>query len=266
VQKSSKKVQKMVQAMPQLSIIIPTFQRSEKLKRALHSIFVEQPSNKVEVIVIDDCPLMSGASIVESYDNVIYLCKRGHLSGPANSRNMGIQFAQASHIVFLDDDDFLLEDSLPSYIDAAERNVSFFYGNHAILKNDELSIFDADKKRPEDLLIQNFLPVGSFMFRKSSLKSVFDPKMKSHEDWEFLLSNIDFSDLEHTNKALVCIDKGNDVDEDRKSIRVRHRYFADYMCVYARHPAPNLSKFRAMVLQGFGISVPPEALLFDQAE
>lgn len=252
--------------MPKLSIIIPTFQRNEKLRRALHSIFVEQSTSKVEVIVIDDCPIMSAASIVKSYEHVIYFCKRGKLPGPAISRNIGIQLAQANHIVFLDDDDFLLEDSLSSYIEGAERNVSFFYGNHAILKNDKLSIFDAGAKKPEDLLVQNFLPVGSFMFRKSSLKSVFDPKMKSHEDWEFLLSNIDFSDLEHINKSLVCIDKGNDFDEDRKSIRLRHRYFADYMCVYARHPAPNLSKIRSMVLQGFGISVPPEALVFDQAE
>lgn len=252
--------------MPQLSIIIPTFQRNEKLQRTLHSIFAEQPTNKVEVIVIDDCPIMSAASIVKSYDNVIYLCKRGTLTGPANSRNIGIQFARANHIVFLDDDDFLLEDALTSYVEAAERNVSFFYGNHAILKNDELSMFNAGAKRPEDLLIQNFLPVGSFMVKKNSLKSVFDPKMKSHEDWEFLLSNINFSDLEYINKALVCIDKGNDVDDDRKSIRLRHRYFADYMCVYARHPAPHLSKFRSLVLKGFGISVPPEALLFDQAE
>ena len=252
--------------MPQVSIIIPTFQRNDKLQRALHSIFAEQQTNDVEVMVIDDCPSMSAASIVKHYENVIYLCKRGSLTGPANSRNMGIQFARANHIVFLDDDDFLLEDALTSYVEAALRDVSFFYGNHAILKDDKVSTFDAGAKRPEDLLIQNFMPIGSFMLRKSSLKSVFDPKMKSHEDWEFLLSNINFSDLEHVNKPLVCIDKGNDVDDDRKSIRLRHRYFADYMCVYARHPAPHLSKFRSLVLRGFGISVPPEALLFDQAE
>ena len=40
--------------MPQVSIIIPTFQRNDKLQRALHSIFAEQQTNDVEVMVIDD--------------------------------------------------------------------------------------------------------------------------------------------------------------------------------------------------------------------
>ena len=256
----------MIKAMLKLSIIIPTFQRNEKLRRALHSIFAEQATDKVEVIVIDDCPSMSAASIVKSYDNVIYLCKRGTMPGVATSRNIGMQLAQADHIVFLDDDDFMLEDSLSCYAEAAERNVPFFYGNHAILKNNELTVCDVGAKKPESLLIKNFLPVGSFMFRKSSVSSLFDTKLKSHEDWDFLLSNINFSDLEHINKVLVCIDKGNDVTENRKLLRLRNRYFADYMCVYARHPAPAFSQERAKLLQGFGVAVSPEHLGFDNSE
>ncbi len=249
-----------------MSIIIPTFQRNEKLRRALYSIEEGRPKAEVEVIVIDDCPHMTAAAVVKEYDDVVYICKRGKNSGAAASRNIGMQFSQASHVVFLDDDDFLLEDSINQFVKAAERDISFFYGNHAFLKNDQLTLFDAGSKKPEDLLIQNFLPVGSFMLRRSSLNSGFDTKMKSHEDWEFLLSNINFSDLEYINKPLVCIDKGNDTDDNRKSVRLQHRYFADYMCVYAKHPAPNLSKIRSLVLKGFGVSVPPEALSFDQAE
>jgi glycosyltransferase involved in cell wall biosynthesis len=47
-----------------LTIIITTYKRPFLLKRCIESI---QKNTKVEVIVIDDCPIQSGKLIVDQY-------------------------------------------------------------------------------------------------------------------------------------------------------------------------------------------------------
>lgn len=57
-----------------ISIIIPTYQRPALLRRALSSIG-ESPPIDPDVIVIDDDPDMSAATIVSEFAGVRYVAK-----------------------------------------------------------------------------------------------------------------------------------------------------------------------------------------------
>jgi len=247
---------------PKLSIIIPTYKRPDKLTRALLSID-EALRTSLEIIVVDDCEKMSAAAVVMNFEEVRYICKRGCQRGLSKSRNIGIKFSTADYIVFIDDDDFFFEGAISHFLDAAEKGIPFFFGNHAILSGDQLNVVNATKGNYENLLISNFLPVGSYMFKRSYLKHFFDERMRTHEDWDFLLSNIKPSDWEFINTPLVCIDKGDDKSEERMTRRLEHRFFADFMCVYSKHPAPTLAHQRSRRLTEFGAIVSPEQLGFD---
>jgi glycosyltransferase involved in cell wall biosynthesis len=95
------------------SIIIPTYNRADKLKRALDSI-ANQTVKNYEIIVCDDGSNDHTSQIVHSFDkriNIKYLWEE-NWGGPARPRNRGIKNAKGEWICFLDSDDWWYPDKL----------------------------------------------------------------------------------------------------------------------------------------------------------
>jgi glycosyltransferase involved in cell wall biosynthesis len=93
-----------------VSVIIPTYNRKNLLKRALHSVSI-QTFVPQEIIVVDD-----GSSdgtkdwVLEGFPYVRYIYQ--HNSGVSSARNRGIREAKGSWIAFLDSDDEWMPDKL----------------------------------------------------------------------------------------------------------------------------------------------------------
>jgi glycosyltransferase involved in cell wall biosynthesis len=94
--------------LPNFSIIIPTRDRPELLKRALASVLA-QTLESWEAIVVDDGSRCDVCSVVSAADSgrVKYI-RRESPGGASAARNSGIAEARGEHISFLDDDDELL--------------------------------------------------------------------------------------------------------------------------------------------------------------
>lgn len=92
---------------PLFSVIIPTFNRADKLRRALDSL-VAQSYNNFEVIVCDDGSTDGTAAVVATFaDRLQVTCLwEENFGGPARPRNMGIAASQGEWICFLDADDW----------------------------------------------------------------------------------------------------------------------------------------------------------------
>lgn len=107
---------------PKVSVIIPTFKRSEFLVRAIDSVLSNSYPN-IEIIIVDDNfhdsdYRIQTKSIMEKYSNnpnVMYLLNPLHTGG-ALSRNEGIKIAKGDYITFLDDDDIYLPDKIKSQV------------------------------------------------------------------------------------------------------------------------------------------------------
>lgn len=101
-----------------VSIIIPTYKRSEFLERAIESVLV-QTYQDIEIIVIDDNKPESSYRHetnrrmlkFKDLQNVNYIQNDKNLGG-ALARNEGIKVATGEYIAFLDDDDVYLEDKI----------------------------------------------------------------------------------------------------------------------------------------------------------
>ena len=92
---------------PLFSIIIPTYNRAEKLRRALESV-EKQTFVDFEVIVCDDGSADDTKSVVDSFAariKITYLWET-NWGGPARPRNNGLKIAQGGWICFLDADDW----------------------------------------------------------------------------------------------------------------------------------------------------------------
>ena len=257
---------------PDVSVIIPTYRRPEKLARALASLSSARGS-RYEVIVIDDCSDGSAYKVAMEF-KAQYFCKSGQQRGPSRSRNIGIDLASGKYLLFLDDDDFLTADGFDSLYQTISEGYTFVYGNFFHLYAQERVIRDLSPLTYDLLLICNRIPVGAYMMERSSIRRKFDERMRSHEDWDFLLSNIDWARCKHVPAGVVVIDKTeNHVTSMQasqpdcylqgpgsRSARRRQYFWLDFISVYSRFPAPNLSIHRRDMLMTLGISLDEKML------
>jgi glycosyltransferase involved in cell wall biosynthesis len=87
------------------SIIIPTFNRAEKLQKAVQSV-LNQTYTNFEILIMDDGSTDQTKEMVRLLqDNRIKYEWSKNSGGPAIPRNRGIQIAQFDWICFLDADD-----------------------------------------------------------------------------------------------------------------------------------------------------------------
>lgn len=91
--------------LPLVSVVIPTYNRPEYLKRAIRSVLNQTYSN-IEIIVVDDASDLDLAPLKEMFPDVTFL-KNEQNRGACYSRNRGIEIAAGEFVNFLDDDDEL---------------------------------------------------------------------------------------------------------------------------------------------------------------
>jgi len=94
--------------MPIISVIIPTFNRSEKLKRCIESLKEQSGvGTDYEIIIVDDgssdrTPELGRDFVGSSHGFIRYFCQKNR--GPSAARNLGIQQARGEIVAFIDDD------------------------------------------------------------------------------------------------------------------------------------------------------------------
>lgn len=92
--------------LPFFSIVIPTYNRPDRLAICLQSIAeIDYPRDRFEVIVVDDGSQMSLDSVVKPFQDCldITLLKQPN-AGPATARNRGAERAKGQFLAFTDDD------------------------------------------------------------------------------------------------------------------------------------------------------------------
>ena len=100
---------------PQVSVIIPTYNRGWILKEAIDSVLA-QDYKDLELIVVDDGSTDNTFEILASYGNDIKVLFQEN-KGVSAARNRGITEASGQLIAFLDSDDFWLPRKLSTQVD-----------------------------------------------------------------------------------------------------------------------------------------------------
>lgn len=101
---------------PLVSVVIPTYNRKNTLKRCIDSV-LQQTYRNFEIIIVDDCSTDGTKEFVEdeygdiSDINIVYIRNDNNL-GAAVSRNVGVSYANGEYIAFHDSDDEWYHDKL----------------------------------------------------------------------------------------------------------------------------------------------------------
>jgi glycosyltransferase involved in cell wall biosynthesis len=192
--------------MPDLiSAIIPTYNRSRFLPRALRSV-AEQTYRPIEVIVIDDGSTDGTADLIPAQRDMlaaagielIYLQQQN--GGPARARNNGLSRVSGAYVACLDSDDFWKPDFLATMqrLLATYPSAGMAFGGYLSVDTDETFLSERPTglpAQPNEGLIQNpfprimdYMPTGTpcIVMRRSALDAVggFDVNFHIGEDWD----------------------------------------------------------------------------------
>lgn len=107
---------------PKFSVIIPNYNNSETLGRAIESV-LSQSYAAYEIIVIDDGSTDDSKQVLKNFDSEIKVCFRAN-GGVSEARNYGVQIATGEWIAFLDADDEYFPDRLKLHAEWIKDDVN----------------------------------------------------------------------------------------------------------------------------------------------
>ena len=182
-----------------VSIVLPTYNRADDLRRALKSV-VNQTYINWEVCVVDNNSTDLTDEVVLSFNDPRIRLLKIHNEGIiAASRNLGIRCAKADYIAFLDSDDWWASEKLEKCMELFFRGADVIYHNLYLVESKSQSSFSRHTNANnvsgsilKYLLYRGFsIPNSSAMVRASILKSAGflseDKNLVSVEDLDLWL-------------------------------------------------------------------------------
>ncbi len=192
-----------------VSVLVPTYKRSDLLPRALDSILAQTYKN-IEIIVVDDNP--SGSDhrrkteetvnrYIERNPSVRYVQTSGATGGGA-ARNFGLKYCTGDYIAFLDDDDRYLPDKIETqllfmqkrHLDMSYQDVQWNDMQERVV---EVRRMDRAKDYSQEELLRTHIvtaiaPTAIYMIRREALlKTEGFGEVPRGQDFIFMLRCIE---------------------------------------------------------------------------
>jgi glycosyltransferase involved in cell wall biosynthesis len=181
------------EALPRVSVIIPTHNRSKLLRVAVESVLA-QTYPAIEIIVVDDGSTDDTAAVIAEYAGRVTYIEQAN-AGVAAARNTGFRASSGEFINFLDDDDTFLPTKIERQVAVLEAQPEaglVHCGYHHV--DEEGTVLDTTGVLPEghvlkELICESFLTVHSPLIRRQCLEQVglFDEVLPWTADWDLWL-------------------------------------------------------------------------------
>jgi glycosyltransferase involved in cell wall biosynthesis len=115
--------------MPNLTIIIPTFNQVDRLKYTLKQIAIQDGINEMEVILINDGSTDGTFQYVEQLEYKWLTVIHQENQGRSQARNNGFQRAKSPFVLFLDSDIILCPGYLKTQLAAQIAHPGIYFGD-----------------------------------------------------------------------------------------------------------------------------------------
>lgn len=224
-----------------VSVIIPTFKRSNFILRAIESV-LNQTYENIEIIIVDDnegdneFSKLTKKILKRFIDNreIVYVKHRTN-KGISAARNTGIKKAKGDYIAFLDDDDEFLPKKIELQLDIfnkSKNNVGLVYGAYLEINenlNKEIVIMPKFKDNVYSILGLNHIgPPSMVMCTKSAIEQIggFDEFLNHKEDIDFYFRLSEKYNISFTNEVITkyYIHSGAASKNHSDRLILMHRY------------------------------------------
>lgn len=177
-----------------ISVIIPVYNRTEELKRALKSV-VNQSIKDWEVLVVDDCSDKDIKSVVNSFGDKRIQYYRLEKKGNANvCRNLGIINAKGEYIAMLDSDDEWLPEHLQICMQTLEQlKVDGIFSSYKVFNGENYSLsiirpFRKNESMADYIMDGNSAATPTHFYKALCAKNtLWDEELQRHQDYDFAI-------------------------------------------------------------------------------
>lgn len=249
---------------PHVSVVLRTKDRPYLLKQALASL-ANQTLMDFEVLVVNDGGV-DVAPVLEAffpYITVKYI-ETAPPRGRSAALNAGSARASGRYITYLDDDDVVypthLEHLLSALSSSGGYRVSYSDVNKALCWSDsrrdavlERTQFARREFDPNALLVENWIPIMSFMHATDCLRAVggFDEELGIFEDWDLLIRLAQAYSFHHVPRITCEYRFRFGEGPDDSTLRSREKALQTMALIHERYPTedPSLQDQRAIAIR-----------------
>ena len=259
---------------PTFTLIIPTHKRPHLLARNLRAIQQQIPRDELQCIVVSDFPDADTAAVCAAMLSPEDIFMRRSHCTPGESRNSGMLHATGRYIMFLDDDDLWHPGCLSEMLNQPAiqaGKLSYFNCSRVIekrangipepLQEDALNLKDQVN---EMIFVRNQIHMSCIAFPRELIGDLrFDPRLRTFEDWDFMLSVFERTMPVHVPVMVSRVCEVYGEDSDRLSTgTVDLGTVIDYLYIYRRHVIknPQISELRSNMLENNNVAVGAEFL------
>lgn len=199
--------------MPEVSVIIPTFNRDHLLEKAICSV-LQQTYENFELIIVDDNSKDNTSGLVSKIkDKRLKYIKHEKQKGGSESRNTGVAASSGKYLAFLDDDDEWLPDKLQLQIDLFKQNpdAGLVYSGYYYVEAKTNSVFREFRPEKKGMLDDRLLQencvgtTSTAVVRKDCFEDVggFDANLRGCQDWDLWIRIARRFPIDYVAKPLV---------------------------------------------------------------
>jgi len=243
---------------PKISVIIPTYNRPDRLERAINSV-LNQSFQDFEIIIVDDGVKERADKVIEGIDDnrIIYI-QHSVNKGVSEARNTGVKKARGRYITFLDDDDEYLLNKLEIQYKIMEEylnQIDFtfclvdIYRDNKLINTQNIDLDEGIQNIYEDFLALRIkITTPSIFCKKEKILEVggFDSSFLSGEEWDLIAKLSKKNDCYFLKESLIKInilDKGEHlggsfVNKIKGREKIIEKYEAEFLKrpeIYAKH-------------------------------
>ena len=203
--------------MPQVTVILPTWNRAKWLKKSVESV-LSQTFQDFELIVVDDASADSTDEVLESYSGKIRTIFLPENLGVSAARNTAIMQSDSKWIAFLDSDDFWHTEKLEKQIKQTK-----IFPEYKIHFTDEIWIRNGIRVNPKNKHMKKegwifkpslalcLMAPSTVMLRRSLLErhGMFDEDLPVCEDYDLWLRLTAYNPVALLNEKLMTRQGGH---------------------------------------------------------
>lgn len=233
-------------SVPDVSVIIPTFNRISMLQEALSSVYAQEFDGVIEILVVDDNSQDSTSEVVSQNHPEVRLISLKQNVGAYVARNRALLVARGEYIAFLDSDDLWEPNYLNTQISALSKHSHSFSISALVALNITTGEKQILEQRPDLTRFSSpthqLLVTSSFICSPSSVVfprttfdrlGFFDEMFRVGADREFylrcFLANFQPIFISQPLVTLRKHDRGQLTDSSSQSIKLRKRTRLAYL-------------------------------------
>ncbi|WP_343530397.1 glycosyltransferase family A protein [Pedobacter sp.] len=202
--------------LKKISVVIPMYNSSRTIERALLSVVSQLYKGTIEVIIVNDGSKDNSAEVVNNFilrypDFNIKLINQQN-GGVSKARNTGLKNATGNYIAFLDSDDAWFPEKLEiqiSYL-TSDMSIDFLGASFDGFGLENKHIGELIKIDFKDLLFKNYFQPSTVFFKKAIIDKIgfFDETQKYAEEGNYFMRIAKEFNCFFLNKSLITFGDG----------------------------------------------------------